>query len=557
MIRSTRTANSAETVRRPTVWLCAAAACLLVAASLTAKTRWSALHLVPDADLLAGGEYILGFDGFLGKDTLDQLLFGQTYTGRLGIIEWVNVHAGYAGGFTMGFKARILGETHPLMPSLAVGAHNLFTHKESNYYGVTADPPINNEFYGALAKSIDPIRTRIHGGFQTIPSVEQEKFNPFFAIEKYFGMGLYASLEGWRRAERYRFAMFATWRALGDRFELSAGAIELASLLFDENNAFALSLERHAGQFVAPGIWIGVRFHGKFGLGSGKAFVSLEDRLKAQDQTILTLKQELDSLKREMSQTSSQVKEVDKSLTALVEDPEFSGDRLKAAILDKLVSLKTLYEADPFDPQKTRQTAGEIIAFRDRAIPALREFILDPSMDRYVRAYSVTMLGEIGNKAASDVLLNVLGQAGDPDLKIEILIALGKMKETRAMYVMEQLASDPNEAVALTAQEVLRTLAEETGAKISDELRRRPQKKPAAAQARPEQAGRPPRADSSGVAGDELDFGAALESSAQTSAPASSEGAPVPAEPSGATQQPSEQLPGEPAAPAQSPSARQ
>jgi hypothetical protein len=36
-------------------------------------------------------------------------------------MEWVNIEAGYTGGFNLGIKARILGETKPWMPSLAIG----------------------------------------------------------------------------------------------------------------------------------------------------------------------------------------------------------------------------------------------------------------------------------------------------------------------------------------------------------------------------------------------------------------------------------------------------
>ena len=33
----------------------------------TAKTRWSSLRMVPDSDLLPGGEFTIGFDGMMGK----------------------------------------------------------------------------------------------------------------------------------------------------------------------------------------------------------------------------------------------------------------------------------------------------------------------------------------------------------------------------------------------------------------------------------------------------------------------------------------------------------
>ena len=42
---------------------------------------------------------------------------------NIGIMEWVNVEGGYAGGPTLGFKARILGESGDYVPSVALGVH--------------------------------------------------------------------------------------------------------------------------------------------------------------------------------------------------------------------------------------------------------------------------------------------------------------------------------------------------------------------------------------------------------------------------------------------------
>jgi hypothetical protein len=67
----------------------------------------------------------------------------------------------------------------------------------------------------------------------------------------------------------------------------------------------------------------------------------------------------------------------------------------------------------------------------------------------------------------------VLSQTQDPEIKIEILISLGKMKETRAEYVLEQLANDPIDEVAFTAQQVLGKLSKETGMKVPPDAKMR------------------------------------------------------------------------------------
>ena len=83
---------------------------------------------------------------------------------------------------------------------------------------------------------------------------------------------------------------------------------------------------------------------------------------------------------------------------------------------------------EPFDPQKVKLVINEIVSFREKAAPSLEDLLIDRKTDRYIRTYSAAMLGEIGNSGSSDVLLDVLAITNDPDIKIEILIALGKIK---------------------------------------------------------------------------------------------------------------------------------
>jgi len=479
---------------------------LCMAAIGAAKTRWSSLRMVPDSDLLPGGEFTIGFDGMLGKSvdvttetsisvagidstnpqapdttydtavsfdtTGPSMFFSQTYLLKLGVVEWVNVHVGYAGGFTLGFKARILGETDKGMPSLAVGVHNVFHHKEVNYYQYSSSQSINNEFYVALGKSVERIKLRLHVGFQSMPTVEDEVFNPFFAIEKYFGFGLYTSLEVNRRDLSYHGHLFASMRLLDDKLELSAGAVALESMFFDESKNFAISLSpRTPDAWVGPGIWLGARFHARMGLGQKGGFQSVEDRIRKQDQTIGTLKGEVDSLRTELKGAYQAVKQVEGQVVTLGDSA--ASNRVKQDILVCLEQIKQMYSAEEFDPNSVRDIVARIRRYGDMGVAVLKEILLDESLDRRVRLHSVNVLGTIANKSASDVLLDVLAASGDPDLKIEILIALGKMKETRAMYLMEQLANDPNDAIALTAQEVLRQLSEQTGARISPSLKMR------------------------------------------------------------------------------------
>jgi len=480
-------------------WGGAAVLLFLVPVTGVAKTRWSSLRMAPDADLLPGGEFTVGFDGLFSKpikitydidtiiaiphnqydttydtikypvDTDTALHFSRTYLLNLGIVEWVNVQAGWADGFTLGFKARLLGETSRGMPSLAIGAHNVFHHKEVNYFKYESGQNISNEFFIALGKSIDPLKVRFHGGLQTMPTVKTEVFNPFLAIEKYFGFGLYTALEMHRRNARYHFHLFGNMRAMDDRFEISAGVVSIESMFFDQNKEFAISLSPHSpSDFGGPGVWIGVRFHARTGLGEKGGFKSIEDRIYAQDSVIGLMRGEIDSLRSELRTAHYAVVQMRDALGAVYDTAEITN--IRKDILEKLERLKALYTTDAFDADSVRNAIGRIRFWGERGVAVLKEVLADEKHDRYIRMHAVTVLGIIGNRGVSDVLLDVLGKTSDPDIKIEILIALGKMKETRAMYLMEQLANDPDDAVAMAAQDVLRRLSEQTGAKISPDL---------------------------------------------------------------------------------------
>ncbi|MBD3322832.1 MAG: hypothetical protein GF350_17160 [Chitinivibrionales bacterium] len=445
----------------------------------SAKTRWSSLHIIPDADLIRGGYFItegLGYY-FVDSDTggTSPAISGGGLI-RLGIIEWVNIHLGYAGGPTIGFKARILGETKPWMPSLAVGAHNVFAHKEASYFDADSAvaEDMANEFYCVLGKSIEQLKTRFHLGVQSIPTNEKEVVNPVLGIEKYFGAGVYTTIEVHRRDEEIVPSLFVTWRTLKKRIQIAAGIVDLAGFLFDKGEfRFALSDPAPASSLVHPGIWFGVAYNGNLGFGKKAGFASIDDRLAKQERIVYSLRDEVDSLKRMTSTNKEQLHAVSQSLGSLVDSMPSDREQLRLLLLDKIISLKSLYEAVPFEPEKVKQTIREIANFREKAVPPLKEIVLDKSEDRYVRMLSAALLGEIGNKAASDVLLNILSEEEDPGIRIEILIALGKMRETQGIYLMEQLANDPDDGVALAAQEVLQKLSKETGVTLSPELKMR------------------------------------------------------------------------------------
>ena len=445
---------------------------VLASFSLQAKTRWSALHFVPDADFLMGGQFVADAEAYYFSDTLAKAVIKPAALVNIGIIEWVNIEAGYAGGPTLGFKARIIGESGNYVPSVALGVHNIISNREAGLFD--AKDTLTNEVYLALSKSIDPLKMRIHLGIQTIPKSSTDQLNPYFAIEQYFGNGLYGSLEVFRRKQEFNPSLFVSYRFLKKRLEIAAGAVRINRLFFDKNNQFKVALgDTGTKDFVKPGIWFGLRYCFSLGFGKKDAFSTVEDRVSRQNETIRSLSLAVDSLRLIMTETRRRMYDVNTSLLKMTDSMSTDKSRLKPILLDKISSLKNLYAEEPFEPERVRRAINEIVALHENALPALREILLDKTLDKKVRVLTVTLLGDIGNSGASDILLDVLSQTQDPDIKIEICIALGKIKETRAEYVLEQLANDPVDAVAFTAQEVLLKLTKETGMKLAPDVKMR------------------------------------------------------------------------------------
>lgn len=455
--------------------LCVAVAAVwLIAGGGHAKTRWGALQLIPDPDMLGAGEFVISGMGYYTADTSGESMVAPGGMARLGIVEWVNLHGGYAGGPTFGLKARILGETSRFMPTLTIGAHNIFSHKEAYYFGsefeADTGKPFSGEYFIGLAKNLDAIKTRLHFGLQSIPPIKEERFNPYFGIEKYFGKGLYATVEVHRRAGEFHPSLFVAYRFFNNRFEINAGLVELRHLLLNDQNKFEFYLAKPAGShFVKPGIWFGARFRGGFGLGKLKGFKSVDDRVRVQEEVIEELRNNAAELENELEKSRKDLSSVQQSLDMLVDSGTTGKEYLESVILEKLMALRSLYNTVPYDPEAVRNAQREIVAYRARALPALKDVVKDDSEDRFLRVLAISLIGEIGNRDASGVLLGILSESADPDLKIEALISLGKLKETRATYVMKQLANDPHDGVAFTAQEILREFEEELGVRVSPE----------------------------------------------------------------------------------------
>lgn len=431
------------------------------------KTRWSSIHSIPDADLLSGGKFLIDVNSFLHSDLDDGYKIKPSAILTLGVIEWINLEAGYAGGGIFGLKARILAETNKFLPSMAVGIHNVFSHKEAYNFGYSPDS-LSNELYVAFAKSVENIRLRFHAGIQSIPQNANEKVNPFFALEKFFGSGFYLSIEAQRRNNHFYGSFFGSYRFLKRKMEISAGLIDFTGFFSKDDGKVSLNFATDGhSSFTRPGIFIGLRLLCGIKTGKSDGFTSLEDKIIRQNESLSYLQKEVDSLKNILKKSKNRIDNIDQSLKVLSDSSDNEYGQLKKTIMQKLITIKSLYEEEPFEPENVKKTIQETVSYRERIVPVLQQISLDHKENSQIRVYAVSVMGEIGSRNAADALIEILSQAQLPEMKIEALIGLGKLKEVRARYLMEQLANDPHEGVAFTASEILSKLEKETGIKMS------------------------------------------------------------------------------------------
>lgn len=434
---------------------------ILVPLTVYGLTRWSSLQTIPDADFIESWNYVLDYQGYyFSDDSVGGIKnVGQ---GRLGLSEWANISLGYTGGITLGLKAKVLSENASSRPSLAIGVHNVLVHREDYLYGHDS-AAWSYEPYIAGGKTIEPIKTRLHFGVQTMPLVKKEVFTWFAAVEKYLGSSAYITFETAYRDEKIRPSLFASARFFKKHLQLSGGAVDIWGMYRKSRETAP-----ETPSLVQPGFWVSLSFMGNMASpNSSGGFSSLEEQVEYQRNMIIGMKKDVDSIKRVFAMYTVILDTLNKRFN-LVADSALgatSGQRLQAFAMERLVKLNTLFSQENFDAGQVKILSDEITGYGDIMVPVLRRIVLDPQIERRVHIQAMTRLGKIGTPQAADAVIDILPQTQDPDVRIEGLIALGAMKDRRASYLVEQLAHDPNDAVSFTAAEVLMKLENRAPAK--------------------------------------------------------------------------------------------
>jgi len=424
--------------------ICAAVLAAGAFSAPSAVTRWSALQLVPNADLLPGGRIVADAD--LAWNLLETFSVTSAVSVQrvhLGLSEWVGVDLGYANGFTMGAKACIVKEDPDLwyVPTLTLGFQNLYMSREAHYFGGSGSYP-KNEFYLGAAKSSEWAKLRIHVGFlSALTRVgSYDEFNPFIGIEKYFGQGLYVTVEGQRRTDEFLLSVFAVFRLVADRLEINVG-------LMDAPHISSPAIDQPA---FRPTLRAGLKFNFGGGYNSLDGLTGVEDRIDRIRGELAASDRRVDSIAADTRWNADRIHELS----------QVSGDRKeeRARVVDELAKLRNLYEQEPFDPELVKDMVDRIRDRYEVYAPHLRVIVTEQNADPRIRRLAVSLVGEMKDQPAANILMSILNRMEEPSLKIETIIALGKIKDPRCRQLLSNLRKDPDGGVAFTAEEVYRAM---------------------------------------------------------------------------------------------------
>lgn len=432
---------------------------LIISSSLFAKTRWSSNHIIPDADFVGAGELITRYEMFINSDSTGQVNFTHLAPFEMGFSEWLTLSLGYTDGVTLGFKGRILDEYNKYTPSLAIGVRNLFANEQLARGGVNSrNYDYLGEIYLALSKSVEPIKTRFHLGVSSYPNSSNDQINIQFGVEKYFGNAFYTTLEGWSFADQLNLAIFGTFRVLkSQNLEVAVGLIDIERLFFNSSNEASFSLTPDfSTDPVKPGISLTVAYAIPLSFGSKTQFRDIEDLYQEQEKNMKETRDKVDSLALLLAESSfradslsGRVDSLSKVVNSADTIPSFYEN-----ILALLISYNNIYNQDIFKPNDAKKISGEIFGYGDDASPALLG-VLSIESDENLKLRAISLLGEMKSKDAVPSLLDMLADTRNSRMKIEIISALGNIDDRSVTYAITHLASSADEAVALTAKEIL------------------------------------------------------------------------------------------------------
>ncbi|MDR0331711.1 MAG: hypothetical protein LBH93_08400, partial [Chitinispirillales bacterium] len=199
-----------------------------------------------------------------------------------------------------------------------------------------------------------------------------------------------------------------------------------------------------------PTLRAGIKANIGTGYNSLDGLTGVEDRVDRIRGEITAVHRRLDTLAGDVRWSADRIHEFSKF-------PEERKEE-RARVVDELTKLRNLYDQEPFDPELVKDMVERIRVRYEYYSPHLRVIITEENIDQRIRRLAVSLIGEMKDEPAANILISMLNRMEEPALKIETIIALGKLKNTTCGPILLKLREDPDGGVAFTAEEVYRSL---------------------------------------------------------------------------------------------------
>jgi hypothetical protein len=385
-----------------------------------------------------------------------------------GIMNRVQVGAGYAGGPSLSLKAVIFndGDKWKHVPAVAIGFKDGLIPKEGQLFGVSDKDTlaaISNNVYLAISKNLSPISSRLHAGVISSFAFESERVNPFWALETYIGGNLTICYEGFQRFEELHHLLTINFK-IGDKVKVGFGLTEVSSMFYQNGKTgFFMLGDSNTTGYKSPGFNFSFAFHRPLSA-KGTEIGGLEDEL-------IKMRRTIDELSKKNAEMETKVAANEKHLKELEEDITLKTCRIaptlkmdyKALLEDNLSALvKMTAEGELYEPEAAAYRMKRIVELKELAIPRITELIRNPKSTNRLISLCIQMIGQMGDKQSKHLLVRLLDYK-ESSIKIEAIIALGKLSDKSVATDLQKALTDTDQSVVLAAKDVIARI---TGEKV-------------------------------------------------------------------------------------------
>lgn len=431
------------------------------------KLRITTLHFVDGGDILYSGQYGVNiFENFFmyykPADTSSNLSmhYLPVVDLNIGFLDRAQLSLSYANGPSISVKTMLLREDdNKFFPDLSITARDIISSREGDLFAISdsTEAPIGlltNNISICLSKTINPILGRIHVGLNTNSAIISEKYNYFFALEKYWFGGFYTTYEGFLRFSNLHHNISFNYK-YKKKLMISLGLGNLSTWISSSGLTPTPEDTTAISGYLSPTLFFSFNYTGIFKKASGgmkgmyDEMRELKDEMNEYRRTSAILNRKLDNFENHMI-------EIDEDIALASGRVSKKDKKNYKQIIARNIKLITslLDSGNVFDSEEMARYSKAIIEYKHLAIPMIGGIIRNPKTPIRLATACIEILGQIANRKTISILQNILNYP-ESGIKISAIIALGKIGNKKVVPQVERCLYDEDEAVAIAAQEVI------------------------------------------------------------------------------------------------------